>query len=82
LKKWIPQTKKKKKKKVTSKRLLAQNIYETWGTMKRPNLIVIGIEKGEEMQGKGTENILEENFSNLIKKTLIKIQKRYRDQMD
>lgn len=50
--------------------------------MKRPNLIGIGIEKGEEMQGKDTENILEENFSNLIKKTLITIQKGYRDQMD
>ena len=39
--------------------------------MKRPNLRIIGIEKGEELQLKGTESILnkfiEENFPNLKK---------------
>ena len=49
--------------------------------MKRPNLIIIEIEEGE-VQHKGTENIfkkiIDENFPNLKKDILMKIQKTYR----
>ena len=44
-------------------------IQEIWNTMKRSNLRIIGIDKGEEYQLNGTENIfnkiIEENFPNL-----------------
>ncbi|MBV2134258.1 hypothetical protein KRX52_15875 [Pseudomonas sp. MAP12] len=50
--------------------------------MKRPNLRIIGIEEGEEIQLKGTENIfnkiIEENFPNLKKDMPMKIQEAYR----
>ena len=35
---------------------LTQNIQEIWGTMKRSNLRIIGVEEGEVVQLKGTEN--------------------------
>jgi hypothetical protein len=45
------------------------NIQEIWDTIKRPNLKIIGIEKGEDSQLKGSEDIfnkiIEENFPNL-----------------
>jgi hypothetical protein len=44
-------------------------IQEIWNTMKRTNIRIIGIDKGEEYQLNGTENIfnkiIEENFPNL-----------------
>jgi hypothetical protein len=50
--------------------------------MKRPNLKIIGIEKGEESQLKGPENIfnkiIEENFPNLKEEMVIKVQEAYR----
>lgn len=45
-----------------SNMLLSQNIQETWDTMKRSNLQIIGIEEWEETQVKGTGNI----FSKII----------------
>ena len=46
--------------------------------MKRPNLRIIGVEEGEELQLKGPENIfnkiIEENFPNLKKDTPMKVQ--------
>ena len=52
--------------------------------MKRPNLRIIGIDEGEESQLKGSENIfnkiIEENFYNLNKYTLMKVQETYRIQ--
>ena len=54
-----------------SNKFLTQNIQEIWDTMKRLNLGIIGVEEGEELQLKGTENIfnkiIEENFPNLKK---------------
>ena len=48
-----------------------QNIQEIWDTMERPNLRIIGIEEGDEVQLKSTETIfnkiIEENFANLKK---------------
>ena len=50
--------------------------------MEIPILRIIGIEEGEETQVKGTENIfnkiIEENFPNLMKEMLIKLQEIYR----
>jgi hypothetical protein len=51
------------------KKFPAQNIQEIWDTMKRQNPRIVGIEKGEDPQFKGPENIfnkiIEENFPNL-----------------
>ena len=64
------------------KKSLTQNIQEIWETVKRPNLRIIGIEEGEEIQLKGAENIfnkiIEENFPNLKKDMPMKIQEAYR----
>ena len=50
--------------------------------MRRPNLRIIGVEEGEEVQFKGTENIvnkiIEENFPNLKKDMPMKIQETSR----
>ncbi|ERE81283.1 Transposase, L1 containing protein [Cricetulus griseus] len=65
-----------------SNKSLTQNIQEIWDTMKRQNLRIIGIEEGEEIQLKGTENIfnkiIEENFPNLQKDMPMKLQEAYR----
>ena len=70
------------KENVKSNKCLTQNIQEICDTMKRPNLRIIGIEKGEEVQLKSTENIfnkiIKENFSNLKKDRPMKIQAAYR----
>ena len=54
-------------------------------SMKRPNLKIIGIEKGEESQLKGPENIfnkiIEENFPNLKEEMVINVQEAYRTQL-
>ena len=60
-----------------SKKFLTQNIEEIWDTVKRPNLRIIGVEEGEELQFKGPENIfnkiIEENFPNLRKDIPMKV---------
>ncbi|KAK7798375.1 hypothetical protein U0070_018545 [Myodes glareolus] len=52
-----------------SNKFSSQNIQEIWDTIKKPNLRIIGIEEGEELQIKGPENIfnkiIEENFPNI-----------------
>jgi hypothetical protein len=54
------------------KKILTQNIQEIQDTMRRPNLLVIGIDKNEDSQLKEPVNILnkiiEENFPNLKKR--------------
>jgi hypothetical protein len=56
------------KENVKSKKLLTQNIEEIWEFMKRSNLRIIEIEKGEKYQFKDPENnfnkIKEEKKSN------------------
>ena len=70
------------KENLKSNKSLSQNIQEIWDTAKRPNLRIIGIEEGEEIQLKGTENIfnkiIEENIPNLKKDMPMKIQEGYR----
>ena len=65
-----------------SNNLLSQNIEEMWDTIKKPNLWIIGVEKGEELQIKGPENIfnkiIEENFLNLKNDIPMKVQEAYR----
>jgi hypothetical protein len=67
--------KKKKKKKKT------RNFEKIWDNVKRPSLRKIGIEE-EESQIKGLENIsnniIEENVSNLKKEMSLKVQETYR----
>ena len=63
-------------------KFLTQNIQEIWDPMKRPNLRIIGVEEGEELQLKGPENIfnkiIEENFPNLKRDIPMKGQEAYR----
>ena len=63
-------------------KFLTQNIQEIWETMKRPNLRIIGVGEGEELQLKGAENIfnkiIEENFPNLKNNITMKVQEAYR----
>ena len=70
------------KENIKSKKVLTQNVQELWDTMKRPNLRIIGIEEGEDLQLKGPENIfnkiIEENFPNLKKELPIKVLEAYR----
>ena len=47
------------------KNLLTQSIQEIQGTMKRPNLRIIGIEENEDYQFKESENV----FKNSVEKT-------------
>ena len=67
---------------VKSNKLLTQNIQEIWDIMRRPNLRIIGIEEGRELQFTGIENIfnktMEENFPNLKKGMPMKVQEAYR----
>jgi hypothetical protein len=50
--------------------------------MKRPNLQIMGIEEGEEIQTKGIDNLLNkliaESFPNLEKERIIQMQEAYR----
>ena len=65
-----------------SNKFLTQNIQEIWNTIKKPNLRIIGIEEGEELQIKGAENIfnkiIEKNFPNLKNDIPMKVQEAYR----
>jgi|UPI00001F01F0 hypothetical protein len=74
------------KKKNKKYKNLAQSIQEIWDTITRPNLKIIGIDKGKETQVKGTESILkeiiEQNFPNLRKEMPTKIQETYRTELE
>jgi archaeosine-15-forming tRNA-guanine transglycosylase len=54
-------------------------MQELTDSIKRPNLRILGIEEGEEMQAKGMHNIfsktITENFPNLEKNMPIQVQK-------
>jgi hypothetical protein len=58
------------------------NMYELTDSIKRPNLRIMGIEEGEEVQAKGICNILNklitENFPNLEKTMPIQVQEASR----
>jgi hypothetical protein len=70
------------KKKKKFKMLLTQNIQEIQDTMRRPNLMIIGIEESKDSQLKGPVNIfnkiIKENFHNLKKDLPINIQEAYK----
>jgi hypothetical protein len=53
---------------VKCKNLLAQSTQEMWNIMKRSNLRIQSIEKCEEIQVKGTENI----FNKIIKRVILR----------
>jgi hypothetical protein len=59
-----------------------RNIQEFTNSIKRPNLRIMGIEEGEEVQAKGTRNIfnkiITENFANLEKTMPIQVQEASR----
>jgi hypothetical protein len=48
------------------------NMPEVWNTIKRPNLGIIGIEEGEDLQIKNINNTL----NNIIAENLPKLEKR------
>jgi hypothetical protein len=58
------------------------NMEELIGSIKRPNLRIIGTEEGEEVQAKGIRDIfnkiITENFPNLKKTMPIQVQKASR----
>ena len=64
------------------KKLVSQNIQEIQGTMRRPNLRIIGIDKSEDLQLKRPANIfnkiVEEIFPNLKREMPMNIQEVYR----
>jgi chromosome segregation ATPase len=59
-----------------------RNMQELTNSIKRPNLRIMGIEEGEEVQAKGILNIfnkiITENFPNLEKTMPIQVQETYR----
>jgi hypothetical protein len=59
--------------------MLTQNIQEIQDTMRRSNLLIIGVDENEDFQIKGPANIfnkiIEENFPNLNKEMPMNIQK-------
>jgi chromosome segregation ATPase len=59
-----------------------RNMQELTDSIKRPNLRIMGIEEGEEVQAKGIRNIfnkmITENFSNLEKTMPIQVQEASR----
>jgi hypothetical protein len=58
------------------------NMQDIWDTMKRPNLHIMGIEQGEEIQTKGTDNlfnkIIAQNFPSIEKERVVQVQEAYR----
>jgi hypothetical protein len=64
------------------RKTLTQNIQEIQDTIRRPNLLIIRVDENEDFQLKGPANIfnkiIEENFPNLKKEMLMKIQEAYR----
>jgi chromosome segregation ATPase len=69
-----------------SKNILTQNIQEIRNTMRRPNLLIIGVDENEDFQLKGPANIfnkiIEENFPNLKKEMPMNIKKPIELQID
>ncbi|KAK7831163.1 hypothetical protein U0070_020383 [Myodes glareolus] len=65
-----------------SNKFSSQNIQEIWDIVKKPNLRIIGVEEGEELQIKGPEDIfnkiIEENFPILKRDIPMKVQEAYR----
>jgi predicted nuclease with TOPRIM domain len=59
-----------------------KKMQELTNSIKRSNLIIMGIEEGEEVQGKGMHNIfnkiITENFPNIEKDTPIQMQEASR----
>jgi hypothetical protein len=57
-------------------------MQDIWETMRRPNLQIMGVEEGEEIQTKGIDNlfnrIIAENFPNLEKERVTQMQEVYR----
>jgi hypothetical protein len=53
------------------------NRQNIWDTMKRPNLSIMAVEEGEEVQTKGIDNlfnrIIAENFPNLKKERVTQV---------
>jgi hypothetical protein len=53
------------------------NMLDTWYTMKRPNLLIMAVEKGEEIQTKGIDKlfnrIITEGFPNLEKERVTQL---------
>jgi uncharacterized coiled-coil protein SlyX len=64
------------------KKILTQNIWKIQDTMRRPNLQIIGVDKNDDFQLKGTANIFNkiigENFPNLKKEMPMNKQEAYR----
>jgi hypothetical protein len=64
------------------KKILTQNIQEIQDKMRRPNLLIIGVDESEDFQLKGPANIfnkiIEEYFPNLKKEMPMNIQEAYR----
>jgi hypothetical protein len=64
------------------KKILTQNIQEIQDTMRRPNLLIIGVDEIKDFYLKGPANIfnkiIEENFPNLKKEMPMNIQEAYR----
>jgi hypothetical protein len=54
------------------------NMQDIWDTMKRPNLQILGIEHGEEIQTKALTTYSIENCPNLEKERVTQIQDAYR----
>ena len=70
------------KENVKCKKILTQNIQKIQDTMRKPNLWIIGVDENEDFQLEEPANIfnkiIEENFPNLKKEMLMKIQEAYR----
>jgi hypothetical protein len=64
------------------KMILTQNIQEFQDTMRKTNLLIIGVDENEDFQLKRPANIfnkiIEKNFSNLKKEMPMNIQEAYR----
>jgi hypothetical protein len=55
-------------------------MQDIWDTMKRPNLWITGVEEGEGIQTKGTDNLFNKSWKllNLEKEKNIQVQEAYR----
>jgi hypothetical protein len=64
------------------KKILTQNMQKKQDTMRRPNLLIIGVDENEDFQLKGPTNIfnkiIEENFPYLKKEMPMNVQEAYR----
>jgi hypothetical protein len=67
---------------VKQRKTCEKNMQELTDIIKRPNLRIMGIEEGEEVQAKGMHNIVNkiitENFPNLEKTMPIQVQEALR----